>query len=209
MRRPLLLLPLLAVIVAAVLWAVPAGSGPRAGDDDSRRPTSFSASVASSSAASSANWGNRSAAASADPSRWGEPRDREAARRTRTRMTRRLVALVVGSSAERLGVEPGELRAAVRKVARKERRTGRPSRADLDALRLRLADGLGRELGVDRSRILQAARAELSVRLAQGIELGFVSPGGRELALDCFDAPSACDVPALRRELRFGRLLGR
>jgi hypothetical protein len=212
MRRPLPLVLLLAVTVAAALWATSSGSGPGASDGaGAERPTSFSAAVASSSAAAAAstNWANRSAAASADPSRWGEPRGRETARRSRARMTRRLVALVLASTAERLAITPAELRAAVRTVAREHRPAGRPTGAELDALRLRLASALGRELGRPRVEILQAARAELAGRLQQGVDLGFVTAGGRELALDCFDAPSACDLGALRRALRFGRLLGR
>jgi hypothetical protein len=212
MRRPLPSVLLLAISVAGILWATSPDAGPGTGGQADRdgRPASFSAAVASSSTSASAgNWANRSAAASADPSRWGVPSGREAARRDRARMTRRLVALVVASSAERLGVPAADLRAAVGRVAREQRLAGRPSRAELTALRDRLAGALARELGVDRDRVLRVARAELGSRLAQGIDLGFVSEGGRRLALDCFDAPSACDVPALRRALRFGRLLGR
>jgi hypothetical protein len=211
MRRPLLSVLLLAVSVAGILWATSPGAGPGAtGRADSERPASFSAAVASSSTSASAgNWANRSAAASADPSRWGQSSDREAARRNRARMARRLVAFVVASSAERLGVPPADLRAAVRTVAREQRQAGRPSRAQLTELRDRLAGALARELGVDRAEVLRVARAELASRLAQGVDYGFVSEDGRRLALDCFDAPSACDVPALRRALRFARLLGR
>jgi len=72
-----------------------------------------------------------------------------------------------------------------------------------------IAAALGRELGVPRAGVLRAARAELDARLAQGTALGLVSEGGRRLALDCFDDPRACDVPGLRRELRYAGLLAR
>ncbi len=213
MRRPLLSLLAIAAVVAAVLLLVPSG-GPRpdggagAGADGA---TSFSAAVsgAQASAAATANWGNRSAAASADPARWGEPDGRDAARRERARVRRRLARLVLVSAAERLAVRPAELRRAVRSVARARWGAGRPARQDLTRVRDDLAAALGRELGVGRAEVLRAARAELDARLVQGTGVGLVSDDGRRLALGCFDAPSSCDVAALRRELRFAGRLGR
>jgi hypothetical protein len=210
MRRPLLSLLVIAAVLAAVLLAVPSGgSRPDAGAG-AGGATSYSAAVSgAASAAASTNWGNRSAAASADPARWGEPDGRDAARRERTRVRRRLARLVVVSAADRLGVEPAELRRAVRTVVRAQWGRGRPGREDLTRVRNDLAAALGRELGLERAEVLRAARAELDARLVQGTGVGLISEDGRELALGCFDAPSSCDVAALRRELRYAGRLGR
>jgi hypothetical protein len=80
--------------------------------------------------------------------------------------------------------------------------------SDLAGLRDDLAAGLARQLRLPRAQILEAARAELSDRLRQGVQLGVISERARRVALDCFDGPGACDVPELTRELRAGRLLG-
>jgi hypothetical protein len=211
-RRPLLFLPIIAAVLAAVALTAP-GDGARPGRGaDGSAPASYSAGVSSGRAptpAATANWGNRSAAASADPARWEEPDGADAARRERVRMRRRLARLVLVSGAERLGVRPAELRRAVHTVLRAQRRAGRPAGAELGRLRDELAAALGRELGLGRAEVLRAARAELGARLLLGTGMGIVSDAGRRLALDCFDAPATCDVPALRRELRFARLLGR
>jgi hypothetical protein len=89
-----------------------------------------------------------------------------------------------------------------------ELRAAWPGRTDLSALRDELARGLARELRRPRAEILAVARAEVADRLDQGVELGVVTSRARRVTLDCFDAPSACDVGELHRELRTGRLLG-
>ncbi len=212
MRRPLLSLLLLAAVLAAVALTVPRDKTRPSGGAGATAPASYSAGVSSpraSTPAATANWANRSAAASADPARWGEPDGADAARRERVRMRRRLARLVLVSGAERLGVRPAELRRAVRTVLRAQRRAGHALPAQLGRRRDELAAALGRELGLGRAEVLRAARAELDARLLHGTGMGIVSDAGRRLALDCFDAPAACDVAALRRELRFARLLGR
>lgn len=75
---------------------------------------------------------------------------------------------------------------------------------DLAALKTELSDALGAELGVSGAKVLEAARAELSDRLDQGVKLGFVTADGKAKALACFDAPNACDVKALHQALRRG-----
>jgi hypothetical protein len=211
MRRPLLSLLAIAAVVAAVLLAVPSGGSHPDGRAGAGGVPSYSAAVsrAQASSAATSNWGNRSAAASADPARWGEPDGRDAVRRDRARVRRRLARLVLVSAAERLGVRPAELRRAVRTVARARWGSGRPAREELTRLRDDTAAAVGRELGLGRAEVLRAARAELDFRLIQGTGVGLVSDDGRALALGCFDAPSSCDVAALRRELRYAGRLGR
>ncbi len=214
MPRPLLVCILLAACVATALAVAPGGAPPRPGDrPEAPGRTSFSAGVApagSELAAAGANWGNRSAAASADPARWGQvARDAAARRRQRVALRRRLARLVVDSAAERLGVRPARLRAAVRTVARERAGAGLPAGPERAALRDELATDLGRELGVPPARVLAAARAELASRLANGADRGIVTAAARRRALRCFDAPGRCDVRRLRRDLRYAHLLGR
>lgn len=174
-------------------------------------------------------------------------------------MFRFLGGLVLKSSADRLGVTPAKLRAAVKTVAEAQfakkaaeaklsadeiaalkacRRSFRPFRhagagpgagagagasgagacdrttaeaaiaklkalpkPDLAARKTELSDALGAELGVPGTKVIEAARAELSDRLGQGVKLGFVTADGRAKALACFDAPNSCDVQALRQAL--------
>jgi hypothetical protein len=77
--------------------------------------------------------------ASADPTTWGEARDREFGRRSRQRLARRLTRAVLASSAERLGVRQEVLTDAVRKAAaahrRAMRRAGGLSASERDVLR--------------------------------------------------------------------------
>lgn len=209
MRRSLLLTIVLALSAAAVaVAATSSGSGPASAAREDR-PTSFSAAVSGSGTAASASVaGSGSSTARSDPTTWGRATDRGDGRRSRQRMARRLARIVLGSSAERLGVERSELRAAVREIAADQRRKPRPDRSELDDLRDELATDLGRDIGRTRAEVLKAARAELADRLRQGTELGVVSAQGSRLALGCFDAPSSCDFGELRRELRAGRLLG-
>ncbi|UTI65142.1 hypothetical protein NBH00_02765 [Paraconexibacter antarcticus] len=75
---------------------------------------------------------------------------------------------------------------------------------DLAALKTELSDALGAELGVPGAKVVEAARAELSDRLDQGVKLGIVTADGKAKALACFDAPNACDMKALHRALRPG-----
>ena len=244
MRRSLLLTLVLAVAAtAAVLAATSSGSGGPAAQGPSE-PTSFSASVsgAGSSAAVSAP-----SSPDADPTTWGQARDREFGRRSRQRLARRLTRAVLASSAERLGVREDVLTDAVRKAAAAQRQAMRragglsaaerdalracrryyntcdreaargayqelraawPGRGDLARMRDDLASRVGRSVGRSRGEVLTAARDELEDRLRQGTALGVITPTGARVAMDCFDAPNACDLGELRRELRAGRLLG-
>lgn len=70
-----------------------------------------------------------------------------------------------------------------------------------------IAGDLATALGKTSEEVLTAARAELELRLGQGVTMGFLSANGRELALGCFDAPATCDVGALHDEVtkRFGK----
>jgi hypothetical protein len=209
MRRSLLLTIVLALSAAAVAVAATSSGSDSASAVREDRPTSFSAAVSGSGAAGSASVAaSGSSTARSDPTTWGRATDREYGRRSRQRMARRLARIVLGSSAERLGVERSELRAAVRDIAADQRGKPRPDRSELTKLRDELATDLGREIGRTRGEVLKAARAELTDRLRQGTELGVVTAAGSRLALDCFDEPSSCDVGELRRELRAGRLLG-
>lgn len=75
---------------------------------------------------------------------------------------------------------------------------------DLAALKTELSDALGAELGVPGAKVIEAARAELSARLDQGIKFGFLTADGKAKALACFDAPNSCDIKALHQALRRG-----
>ncbi|MBI5104346.1 MAG: hypothetical protein HZB46_05055 [Solirubrobacterales bacterium] len=111
--------------------------------------------------------------------------------------------MVLRSLSDRLGVEPARLRAAGAAVAREQwarRKAG--SKPDLAALKQELAASLGDKLGLPADKVLEAVRAELEQRLGQAAAFGMVSEKGRALALACFDAPAACDLRALRREVR-------
>jgi hypothetical protein len=172
-----------------------------------------------------------------------------------------LGGLVLKSSADRLGVTPAKLKAAVKTVAQAQfakkaaeakltpeeiaalkacRRSFRAFRhgggagagaagsgtcdrttakaaitklkalpkPDLAALKTELSDALGAELGVPGAKVVEAARAELSDRLDQGVKLGFVTADGKAKALACFDAPNSCDVKALHQALRRGHPFG-
>ena len=247
MRRSLLLTLVLAVAAtAAVLAATSTGSGGPAAQGPSE-PTSFSASVAGAGGSSAAVAASSSSPADADPTTWGQARDREFGRRSRQRLARRLTRAVLASSAERLGVREDVLTDAVRKAAAAQRQAARragglsaaqrdalracrryynscdreaargayqelraawPGRGDLTRMRDDLASRVGRSLGRSRAEVLTAARDELEDRLRQGTALGVITPTGARVAMDCFDAPSACDLGELRRELRAGRLLG-
>jgi hypothetical protein len=122
MRRSLLLTLLLAVAAtAAAVAATSSGSG-GAGKQRSSGPTSFSASVAGAGSSASAS---AATPASADPTTWGQARDREFGRRSRQRLARRLTRAVLASSAERLGVRQEVLTDAVRKAAAAHRRAMR------------------------------------------------------------------------------------
>lgn len=82
---------------------------------------------------------------------------------------------------------------------------------DLAAAKDRIAAALAADLGVSQEKLLQAARAELVLRLDQATALGLVSAKGKDLALGCFDTPAACDLEALRAEVKlpFGHGHGR
>jgi hypothetical protein len=248
MRRSLLLTLVLAVAAtAAVLAATSSGSGGPAAQRPSE-PTSFSASVTGAGGSSAAVAASSSTSSpDADPTTWGQARDREFGRRSRQRLARRLTRAVLASSAERLGVREDVLTDAVRKAAAAQRQARRqagglsasqraalracrryyntcdreaargayqelraawPGRGDLTRMRDDLASRVGRSLGRSRAEVLTAARDELEDRLRQGTALGVITPTGARVAMDCFDAPSACDLGELRRELRAGRLLG-
>jgi hypothetical protein len=113
-----------------------------------------------------------------------------------------LVREVARSFAGRLGVSVAQLREAGRAVKRAEvrrfLREGRPAKAELPAAKDRIAGRLARELGVAKADVLAAGRAELTTRLDQGVTAGVVTAAGRRTVLDCFDAPAACDLAALR-----------
>jgi hypothetical protein len=246
MRRSLLLTLVLAVAAtAAVLAATSSGSGGPAAQRPSE-PTSFSASVTGA-GGSSAAVAASSSSPDADPTTWGQARDREFGRRSRKRLARRLTRAVLASSAERLGVREDVLTDAVRKAAAAQRQAARragglsaseraalracrryyntcdreaargayqelraawPGRGDLTRMRDDLASRVARSLGRSRAEVLTAARDELEDRLRQGTALGVITPTGARVAMDCFDAPNACDLGELRRELRAGRVLG-
>jgi hypothetical protein len=94
-----------------------------------------------------------------------------------------------------------------RRAARAALRTLKASvLADLPALKQQLAAAVAAKLGVTPEKLLEAVRAELEQRLGQAVAMGLVSEKGRGLALQCFDDPAACDVDALRAEVRHGRL---
>jgi hypothetical protein len=73
---------------------------------------------------------------------------------------------------------------------------------DLAAAKGRIASALAADLGVSEEKLLRAARAELVLRLDQATALGVVTAKGKDLALGCFDAPAACDLEALRAEVK-------
>ncbi len=243
MRRSLILTFVLAIAAAAVAVATtdPGSGGPEAQRDAG--PATFSASVSGSSGSSD----SVAVTPDADPTTWGQARDREFGRRSRRQLARRLTRMVLASSAQRLGVREDVLTDAVRKAAaahrRAARRTGGLSQAERDALRacrryrnacdreaaraaylelraawpgqddltgLRddLTASVARALGRPRADVLRAFRDELEDRVRQGSELGIITRAAGRRALDCFDAPAACDVDELKRELRAGRLLG-
>lgn len=118
--------------------------------------------------------------------------------------------LVLASGAGRLGVEQDALRAAVKAVAKEQRakrvaaaKLGPLPKPDLAALKTELSDALGAKLGLSGAKVLEAARAELSARLDQGVKMGFLTADGKTKALACFDAPASCNVKALHKQLRF------
>ncbi|WP_354699113.1 hypothetical protein DSM112329_04820 [Paraconexibacter sp. AEG42_29] len=96
-------------------------------------------------------------------------------------------------------------RAAVKSAFDKLKALPKP---DLAALKTELSDALGKELGITGAKVLEAARAELSARLDQGVKMGFVTAGGKAKALACFDGPATCDVKALKREVFKGHRFG-
>jgi len=135
MRRSLVLTLVLAIGAAAVVVAT-TGSG--AGGSGAQRvsgPATFSASVSAPSGSSGAVAGTPDA----DPTTWGQARDREFGRRSRRKLAARLTRMVLASSAQRLGVREDVLADAVRKSAaergRAAGRSGGLSRAERDALR--------------------------------------------------------------------------
>jgi hypothetical protein len=75
---------------------------------------------------------------------------------------------------------------------------------DLAALKTELSDALAAELGLTGAKVLEAARAELSDRLDQGVKLGFLTADGKAKALACFDTPASCDPKALKGSLLKG-----
>jgi hypothetical protein len=77
------------------------------------------------------------------------------------------------------------------------------TKPDLAALKADLAQSLATKLGKTPEEILTAVRAELDARLAQAVGIGLVTQKGHDLALACFDDPAACDLQALRAEVRF------
>jgi len=246
MRRSLLLTLVLAICAAAAAIAA-TGSDPGGAEGrDAAQRTSFSASV-SGATGSSASVAASSGSVDADPTTWGQARDREFGEASRRRMSRRLARIVLASTAERLGVREAVLADAVRKASAAHRRAMRrpgglsaaeqaalracrryrntcdreaaraayvelraawPGQEDLTDLRDRLAAGVARRIDRSEAEVLAAARDELEDRLLQGTELGVITSAGARTALECFDAPSSCNLAELRRELRAGRLLG-
>jgi hypothetical protein len=75
---------------------------------------------------------------------------------------------------------------------------------DLAALKTELSDALAAQLGLTGAKVLEAARAELSDRLDQGVKLGFLTADGKAKALACFDTPASCDLKALKGSLLKG-----
>jgi hypothetical protein len=74
---------------------------------------------------------------------------------------------------------------------------------DYDAIKSDLATGLAQKLGKTPDDVLTAVRAELDARLTQVVQAGWLTQKGHDLALACFDAPSSCDIRALKAEVRF------
>ena len=120
MRRSLLLTLLLAVAATAAAVAATSSSSGGAATQRASGPTSFSASVSDAGGASAS--ASVATSASADPTTWGEARDRVFARRSRQRLASRLLRAVLASSAQRLGVRQEDLTDAVRKAAAAHRR---------------------------------------------------------------------------------------
>ena len=111
-------------------------------------------------------------------------------------------ARVLRSLADRLGVTPAELRAAIRGIDRADARAKFRS-GDLAGLKADLAEQLAGELGTSAQAVLDAVRAELVARLGQAVAFGVLTERGRDLALGCFDAPADCDLAAVKAEARF------
>jgi len=141
------------------------------------------------------------AAAERRAARDGDRRHR--ARRHPGGMHGRMLASLAG----RLDVTPARLRRALRAVRRDVRdelvdpRTATPEQRV--AMKERLAGALASELGVAPERVVTAVRAELADKLDLAVRFGAVTERGRELALGCFDDPAACDLAALKAEVRF------
>lgn len=94
-------------------------------------------------------------------------------------------------------------RRAARRAFRKLRRDFRQRiRTDAAAVKAQILQDLAAELGKQPRQVGDAIRSELAELLDTGVKLGFVTDGGRDLALGCFDRPNECDRRALRRELR-------
>ena len=109
---------------------------------------------------------------------------------------------VLRSLADRLGVTPRELRAAIRGIDRASARAKFRS-GDLAGLKADLAAHLAGELGTSEQAVLDAVRAELVDKLAKAVSFGVLTERGRDLALGCFDTPADCDLAAVKVEARF------
>lgn len=90
--------------------------------------------------------------------------------------------------------------AALMSAVEKLKAAPKPDRA---TLKTELATALAAKIGKTPEEVLAAVRAELDERLTRAVAAGWLTQKGHDLALACFDDPAACDVAALRAEVRW------
>ncbi len=91
--------------------------------------------------------------------------------------------------------------AAARAARAKLKAAKRAQARDLSKLKDLLLTDLAAELGKPVAEVTTAIGASLRDALDQAVARGWLTAKGRELALQCFDAPASCDRKALRAEV--------